>query len=156
MRLPSLIEKVMASWQANRARPNFKVEYVVTNNIASSLEQAARVSAERMGLDATATAALVARYTGYGYPLTGPGVKPVPPTLYCAARDSRDHDPAIYRDVVLPMHAAMEPPPRTDLIRFMAGVHVYTTPEDGLPIGIAPAAALVWNDAICGGYFVTG
>lgn len=154
MRLPSLIEKVMASWDRSKARPNFKVEYVVTHNISSSLEQAARATAARMGLDADRTAALVARFTGYAYPLAGPGVKPVPPTLYCTSRDSRDHDPAIYRDVVLPMHAAMDPPPRTDLVRLLAGVHVYTTPEDGLPMGIAPAAALVWDQAINGGYFL--
>ena len=156
MRLPSLIEKVMTSWQQSRARPNFKCEYVVTHNISASLAAAARATAERLRLDGDETEALVRRFTGYACPLTGPDAKPVPPTLYCTARDSRDHDPAIYRTVVLPMHAAMIPAPRTDMIRYLAGVHVYTTPEDGLPMGIAPAAAATWDAAIKGGYFVVG
>jgi hypothetical protein len=36
----------------------------------------------------------------------------------------------------------------------MAGVHTYTKPEPDLPIGIAPAAAQFYFDAITGGYFV--
>jgi hypothetical protein len=50
----------------------------------------------------------------------------------------------------------MIPAPRTDMIRYLAGVHVYTTPEDGLPMGIAPAVAATWDAAIKGGYFVVG
>jgi hypothetical protein len=38
--------------------------------------------------------------------------------------------------------------------RFMAGVHTYTKPEPDLPVGIAPAAAKFYYDAITGGYFV--
>ena len=57
-------------------------------------------------------------------------------------------------DVILPMFAAMNPAPRTHVTRFMAGVHTYTKPEEGLPFGIAPAAAQYYHDAITGGFFV--
>ena len=47
----------------------------------------------------------------------------------------------------------MKPAPRVAVTRFMAGVHTYTKPEPGLPVGIAPAAAQFYFDAITGGYF---
>lgn len=43
MRLPSLMEEVFAWWDTEKARPQFKAEYVITHNIAASLEAAARV-----------------------------------------------------------------------------------------------------------------
>jgi hypothetical protein len=52
------------------------------------------------------------------------------------------------------MFNAMTPAPRTAVTRFMAGVHTYTKPEEGLPFGIAPAAAQYYHDAITGGFFV--
>jgi hypothetical protein len=48
----------------------------------------------------------------------------------------------------------MQPAPRVALTRFGAGVHTYTKPEPGLPIGIAPAAAQFYVRAIKEGYFV--
>lgn len=154
MRLPLVIEEVMEAWEAARARPQFKCEYVVSTNIEPSLEEAARVSARRMGLDAEETKALVQRYLGYGRELQGPGVKPVPPVLFCVTKDSRDHDAATYRSLVMPMYARMEPPPRTALVHFQAGVHSYWKPETDLPLGVAPVAAKTWHDAVTGGYFL--
>jgi hypothetical protein len=40
------------------------------------------------------------------------------------------------------------------VMRMGAGVHTYTKPEPGLPVGIAPAAAQFYHDAITGGFFV--
>lgn len=156
MRLPLVIEEVMEAWEAARARPQFKCEYVVSTNIEPSLEEAARVSARRMGLDAEETRALVQRYLGYGRELRGPGVKPVPPVLFCVTKDSRDHDAATYRSLVMPMYARMDPPPRTALVHFQAGVHSYWKPEADLPLGVAPVAAKAWHDAVMGGYFLPG
>jgi hypothetical protein len=52
------------------------------------------------------------------------------------------------------MFEAMKPAPRVAVTRLMAGVHTYTKPEPSLPVGIAPAAAQFYMDAIRGGYFV--
>jgi len=70
------------------------------------------------------------------------------------SKDSRDHSPEVYREVIIPMFATMNPAPRVAVTRFMAGVHTYTKPEPGLPVGIAPAAAQFYHDAITGGFFV--
>jgi hypothetical protein len=78
----------------------------------------------------------------------------VPPFLFVISKDSRDHSPEVYREVIISMFEAMKPAPRVAVTRFMAGVHTYTKPEPGLPIGIAPAAAQFYMDAIEGGYFV--
>ena len=51
------------------------------------------------------TEELVKHYTGFPFPLTGAGAKPVPPVHFCIAKDSRDHSPEVYREVVLPMFA---------------------------------------------------
>ena len=61
--------------------------------------------------------------------------------------------PEVYREVIIPMFAAMTPAPRVHVTRFGAGVHTYTKPEPGLPVGIAPAAAQFYHDAITGGFF---
>ncbi len=156
MRLPLVIEEVMEAWEAARTQPQFKCEYIVSTNIEPSLEEAARVTAGRLGLDPAATEALVRRYLGYGRELRGDGVKPVPPVLFCVTRDSRDHDAATYRSLVMPMFARMEPAPRTALMHFQAGVHSYWTPETELPLGVAPGVARTWHEAITGGYFLTG
>ena len=55
------------------------------------------------------TEALVRHYLGFPYPQTGPDAKPVPPVLFCIAKDSRDHSPEVYREVVLPMFATLDP-----------------------------------------------
>jgi hypothetical protein len=154
MRLPWLMEEILDAWDVAKKRPQFKAEYMITHNIVGALENAARVCAKRLGMSATDEQKLVDHYIGYTRELSGPGVKPVPPYLFVIAKDSRDHNPEVYRDVILPMFAQMKPAPRTHVTRFMAGVHTYTKPEQDLPMGIAPAAAHYFNEAITGGYFV--
>ncbi len=154
MRLPSLIEEVFESWDQTKARPNFKAEYIVTQNIADSLEKAARVSAERLKMSPDETDDLVRHYLGYARELTGPGVKPVPPFLFCISKHSPDHSLEGYQKIVLPMFKAMNPAPKVDVVQFDAGVHVYTKPEKDLPMGIAPAVAQFYHEAIMGGYYL--
>ena len=96
---------------------------------------------------------LVRHYKGYTRELSGKGVRPFPPTILGAAHSSRDHSPEIYREVILPMFAAMDPPPKVSWVPFGAGVHSYSRAEPDLPLGIAPAVAQLWYDAIMGGYY---
>jgi hypothetical protein len=154
MRLPSLMEEILDTWEVARKRPQFKAEYMITHNIVGALEQAARAAAARLTMSADQTEKLVAHYLGYTRPLEGPNVKPVPPFLFVISKDSRDHSPEVYREVIIPMFKAMSPAPRVHVTRFGAGVHTYTKPEPDLPVGIAPAAAQFYADAIRGGYFV--
>ena len=105
-------------------------------------------------MNADETEALVARYRGYPRELSGADAPPLPPFLFAITKDSRDHSPEVYKEVILPAFAAMRPAPRTHLTHFGAGVHSFWKAEDGLPQGIAPAAIKLWNDAITGGYFV--
>jgi len=155
MRLPSLMEEVLDYWARTKSRPQFKAEYIITHNIRSSLEAAARAVATRLKMSPQETDALIAHYLGYPYPQTGPSAKPVPPVLFVIAKDSRDHSPEVYREVVLPMFAKLDPAPKVRLTRFGAGVHVYQKSEPELPLGIAPPVAEFYVDAIQQGYFVT-
>jgi hypothetical protein len=152
MRLPWLMEEILDAWDIAKKRPQFKAEYMITHNIVGALAEAARAAAARLRLDASKTEELVAHYLGYTRELEG--VKPVPPFLFVISKDSRDHSPEVYREVIIPMFAAMKPAPRVALTRFGAGVHTYTKPEPGLPIGIAPAAAQCYVRAIQEGFFV--
>jgi hypothetical protein len=154
MRLPWLMEEILDRWDSAKKRPNFKAEYVITHNIVGSLEAAARVSARRLKLNRTDTKALITRFAGYTRPLEGDGVKPVPPFLFAISKDSRDHSPEVYREVILPLFKAMKPRPKFALTRFGAGVHSYWTPEKDLPLGIAPAVAQFYHDAIKGGFYM--
>lgn len=154
MRFPALMEDVLDYWERSKKRPNFKAEYIVTHNIVPSLTEAARVSAARLKMNAEETEALVRRYLGFTYELSGPEVKPVPPTWFCITKDSRDHSPEAYHEVIIPGYRAMKPAPKVRLTRFGAGVHVFWLGEKDLPMGIAPAVVGSWNDAIMGGYFV--
>jgi hypothetical protein len=154
MRLPWLMEEILDAWDTAKQRPQFKAEYMITHNIVGALERAARVSAERLEMNASDTEALVAHYVGYTRELRGPGAKPVPPFLFGISKDSRDHSPEVYREVIVPMFQAMNPAPRIGITRFGAGVHTYTKPEQDLPIGIAPPAAKFYHDAIVNGFFV--
>jgi hypothetical protein len=154
MRLPWLMEEILDAWDVAKKRPQFKAEYMITHNIVGALEQAARTTAQRLAMNAEETEALVAHYLGYTRELRGTGVKPVPPFLFVISKDSRDHSPEVYREVILPMFAAMNPAPRVHVTRFGAGVHTYTKPEQDLPVGIAPTAAQFYHDAITGGFFV--
>ena len=153
MRLPWLMEEIFEAWDIAKKRPQFKAEYMITHNIVGALEQAARTAAGRLKMNPADTEQLLARYLGYTRPLEGAGVKPVPPFLFVISKDSRDHSPEVYREVIIPMFAAMKPAPRVHVTRFGAGVHTYTKPEPGLPVGIAPAAAQFYHDAITGGFF---
>jgi len=155
MRLPWLMEEVLEAWEKARSRPQFKAEYTITHNIVPSLTAAARVTAERLKMNAEETDALIQHYLGLCHELTGPGAKPVPPYLFVLAKDSRDHSPEAYKEIVLPMFAAMNPAPRVRVVHFGAGVHTYTKPEKDLPMGIAPAVAQFYYEAITGGYYLT-
>jgi pimeloyl-ACP methyl ester carboxylesterase len=154
MRLPWLMEEVLESWDKLKMRPQFKTEYLITHNIRGSLTEAAEVTAKRLNMNKDETDALAGRYTGYTQELRGSNVKPVPPFLFGIAKDSRDHHIDGYREIVLPGFAKMDPPPRTAITRFGAGIHNISSPEQDLPLGIAPAIVQSWHDAIMGGYFV--
>ncbi len=156
MRLPELMEEVMASWDDVKIQANFKCEYPVTRNVTSSLDAAATVTAKRLGLDREATQALIDRYVGMTRELNGPDTKPVPPTLFGITHASRDHPPEVYQEVILPLYAAMDPLPRTALTRFGAGVHEYSKAEADLPQGVAPAVIAGWHSAITNGFFGDG
>jgi hypothetical protein len=154
MRLPWLMEEILDWWDKTKARPQFKAEYVITHNIKDSLEAAARAVAARLKSTPDETEALVRHYLGFPFPQNGAGTKPVPPVLFVIAKDSRDHSADVYREVVLPMFATIEPAPKVRLTRFGAGVHTYTKSEDGLPLGIGPAVAEFYVTAIKEGYFL--
>jgi hypothetical protein len=97
---------------------------------------------------------LLQHYLGFPYSQRGRGAKPVPPVLIAISKDSRDHSPEVYKEVILPMFRSIRPTPRVGLTRFGAGTHFYMRPEKGLPVGIAPAIAKHFHDAIAGGYFL--
>jgi hypothetical protein len=153
MRLPWLMEEVLEGWERSKKRPGFKAEYMVTHDVKPSLEAAARAAAGRLGMTAAATEALVARYLSYGCYDTRPGAKPVPPILYVNARDSRDNSLEAFNDIVLPMLADLGPAPKVRVVQFEAGTHVYYKPQPDLPLGITPAVARLWNEAITSGYY---
>jgi hypothetical protein len=153
MRLPWLMEEILDEWASKTERPRFKCEYTITHDIRPSLTEAAQVCAERLRLGQAGTDALVRQFIGYTEPLTGPGTKPVPPFLFGISKDSRDHSPEVYAEVILPMFAEFKPAPRTGLTRFMAGVHQIWRKEPDLPMGIAPAVLQQWHAAITGGWF---
>lgn len=154
MRLPALMEDVLDNWERSKKRPNFKAEYIVTHDIVPSLTEAAKVSAERLKMNSEETAALVQRFVGYTRELSGPGVKPVPPLWFCISKDSRDHSPEVYREIIIPGFQAMKPSPKAGLTRFGAGVHTFWLAEKDLPVGIAPSVARSWNEAIMSSFFV--
>ncbi len=155
MRLPWVMEEVFDEWDRVKSRPQFKAEYPLHYAAVPALTEAARAAARRLGMKADETAALIARYSGYCRELSGPDVKPVPPVLLGIAKHSRDHTEAAYSKVVTPMFAAMNPAPRVRVVRFDSGTHAYEKAEDGLPMGLVPAVAQLWHDAIMGGYYLT-
>jgi len=154
-RLPMLMERVFEEWQKDTYKPLFKAEYPIHLNGIEALAASAQAVARRLNLDAGETDELVRQYKGYTRELSGKGVRPFPPTILGAAHSSRDHSPEIYREVILPMFAAMDPPPKVNFVPFGAGIHEFFKPEPGLPLGIAPAVAQLWYDAIMGGYYQT-
>jgi hypothetical protein len=154
MRLPAIMEDIFEAWEKARNRPQFKAEYIVTHAITASLAEGARVSAARLKMNTDETAALVTRFAGYTRELSGPQVKPVPPFLFEISKDSRDHSPEVYDQVILPGFRAMKPAPKIGITRFGAGVHSFWKPEKDLPAGIVPSVIKSWNAAVTGGYFV--
>jgi hypothetical protein len=155
MRLPALMEDVLEAWEKARNRPQFKAEYIVTHAITGSLAEGARISAARVKMNRDETDALVNRFVGYTRELTGSDVKPVPPFLFEISKDSRDHSPEVYQDVIMPGFRAMKPAPKIGLTRFGAGVHSFWKAEKDLPAGIVPSVIKSWNLAVMNGYFIT-
>ena len=154
MRLPWLMEEVFDWWDKTKARPQFKAEYIITHNIKASLEAAARATATRLKMSEADTAALVKHYLGFPYPQTGPDARPPLPVLFCISKDSRDHSPEVYQEVILPMFAKLDHAPKVRVTRWGAGVHTYHKSEPDLPLGIAPPVAELYVKAIQEGYFV--
>ena len=99
------------------------------------------------------TEALVNRFIGYTREMSGPNVKPVPPFLFEISKDSRDHSPEVYSEVIMPGFRAMKPAPKIGITRFGAGVHSFWKPEKDLPAGIVPSVIKSWKEAVVGGYF---
>ena len=153
MRLPSLMEEVLEQWEQEKGLPQFKAEYIVTHNIVGSLEAAARAAAARLGLNEAATRELALRYLGYARPLQGQRIKPVPTVLFAIAKDSPDHSPEVYREIVVPRLRELSPAPRVSVTRFEAGTHFYERAEPGLPLGIVPGVAQLFADALAHGFF---
>jgi len=154
MRLPAIMEDILEAWEKAKNRPQFKAEYIVTHAIAGSLTEAAKVSAARLKMNKEETEALVQRFVGYTRELTGADVKPVPPFLFEISKDSRDHSPEVYHEVIMPGFRAMKPAPKIALTRFGAGVHSFWKAEKDLPMGIVPSVLKTWNEAVLGGYFL--
>jgi hypothetical protein len=157
MRLPMIIEDILASWGDVQKRASFKAEYLVTHDIKPSLVEAAKVTAERLGLNRKETQALVDRYVGLTQELTGPSVKPVPPIMFQITAFSRDHSRDVYEEVIIPLFKEMDPPPRVTLTQYPFGTHGYMSGEfaSGIRLGVGPAVFQHWDDAIKGGFFVT-
>jgi hypothetical protein len=155
MRLPWVMEDVFDEWDKVKDRPQFKAEYPIHYANAPALTAAARAVARRLKMNGAETEALVARYLGYCRELTGDGIKPVPPILLSICKHSRDHTERAYREVVVPMLRRINPAPRVEVVRLGTGTHAYQKPEDGLPQGLVPPIADLWNEAIMRGYYVT-
>lgn len=155
MRLAWLMEEVHDDWDAEKHEPQFKAEYPIHYAQKNVLEDAARAAAKRLHMNREETDALIARYIGYTQELTGPDVKPVPPILLSICKHSRDHTEQVYRDIVVPMYAAMDPAPKVGVTRFATGTHFYEKAEDGLPMGLIAPVAGIWFDAIENGYYVS-
>jgi pimeloyl-ACP methyl ester carboxylesterase len=156
MRLPMVMEDILDDWGDVQPRPQFKAEYIITHAIEDSLQEAAEVTAERMGLDKAETEELIERYIDISQPIEGPDADPIPPILFQIAAYSRDNSREVYEEVVIPKYEDVEPAPTTGLTQFGVGTHVYMKGEyaDGVELGIGPAVFEQWHDAITGGFFV--
>jgi hypothetical protein len=154
MRLPWLMEEVFEEWEQIKDLPQFKAEYIIHYDSQEGLTEAAKAVAKRLNMNQADMDALIKRYCGYTRELSGPGVKPVPPLLLGVSKDSRDHNIDRYNKLLVPMFKAMNPPPRLGIVQFMAGVHGIWDPEKDLPMGIFPAVATMWNDAIMKGFYI--
>jgi hypothetical protein len=153
MSLPALIEDIFAAWEQVKHLPQIKAEYIVHINVVPALTAAAEATAARLKLNEAATRELVQRYRNYPLPLTGPGVKPVPPLLYIIAANSRDHSKDNYFGKIVPALAKIDPAPKVRVVQFGTGAHGYQKAEEGLPMGLSPAAITLWYEAIMAGYY---
>eukprot|EP01037_Dinobryon_pediforme_P001465 gene1465-1486_t len=151
--LPEFIEKIYAEWHDSTYLPQIKAEYVIHLDAQDALTESAEVTARRLGMTNQETADLVARYRSYPRPLTGDGVKPLPPLLYVITANSRDHSREAYFDIILPALAKIDPAPKARVVQFDAGVHSYQKAEEGLPRGLVPVALDLWVEAIHAGYY---
>ena len=155
-RLAMLMEEVFESWGRGTKSPQFKAENIIHFDSPDALAEAARATAKRLKLSAQETDLLVDRYLGYLRELRGEGVKPVPPLILAITKNSRDHTPESYREVYLPLFAAMNPAPKVRVIQLDAGIHGYSSPEADLPMGVAPMGVKLWYEAMMDGYYTGG
>lgn len=153
LQLPLLMERVFETWERGTKSPQFKAENIIHFGATDALRKAARATAARLDMSQEETQALVKRFTGYTHELRGGGTRPMPPLLLGIAKDSKAYTREVYETMVLPAYAAMQPAPKVRLVRYDAGVHNYTKAETGLPMGLFPAVAQLWRDAIIGGFF---
>jgi len=153
-RLAQVMEEIFELWDVSRRAPQFKAENWYHNRTVSCLTEAAKVAAVHQGMNADETQALIDEYLGYGVPLEGPGVKPVPPILHGICEYSRDHRPEKY-EMMRREYAGLKPAPKFDYIQLGTGIHSYWREEEGLPLGVCPAVVSIWNDAIMNGWYET-
>ncbi|MEE2821959.1 MAG: hypothetical protein VYA53_03155 [Acidobacteriota bacterium] len=154
LHLPMLMEQVFESWSKGTKNPLFKAEYPVHLNGVGALRLAAKATAQRLEMNSQETDDLVRRFGNYTRELSDEGDRPFPPAILGTAQTSRDHTLEIYKNIVLPIFAAMQPAPKVHWVPFRLGVHSYSQPEQDLPMGVAPAVAQLWYEAIMEGYFI--
>jgi hypothetical protein len=152
-RLAMVMEEVLEDWAKSTKSAQFKAENIIHFDDPEGLESAARATARRLKLSEPETKMLVDRYVGYLRELSGPGAKPVPPLLFVITSNSRDHTVSSYQKVYMPAYAAMNPAPKVRVVHFDGGIQGYGVPEKDLPMGVAPIGALLWHEAITGGYY---
>ncbi len=153
MRLPWLMEEVLAAWEDDRTRPNFKAEYPITHNIVASLEAAAQAVSDRLQLAGQEHQKLVEKFLSFGRYDAGSGVRPVQPIFYINSANSRDNSPEAFNEIILPMLAELTPAPRVKATQLGAGTHIYYKAMPELPVGLTRAAAFLWRQAINDGFF---
>ena len=148
------MEEIFEMWDEVKRFPQIKAEYFFHIHSIPALTEAATETARRLGMSDSEKQDLVDHYIGMGRPLTGDGVKPVPPLLYIINKFSRDHTAEKYYGVMLPMLEKIEPAPRTRIIEFGTGIHSYWRPENGLPMGLVPPTVDLVCNAIEAGYYL--
>lgn len=153
LQLGRLMDHVFETWDKAKSHAQFKAESTIHFNGLGPLIDGARAAAGRLNLSAEETERLIGRFVGYTRELAGRGVKPVPPALLLISKTSPDHRMDYYKDIYLPMFAAMRPAPKVHVVQLDLGTHFYSDPEQGLPRGVGAAVAKVWHEAIMGGYY---
>ena len=154
LELPVLMEKVLEQSEGGDSRPSIKAQTPIHFGSTHQLAQMARAAAKRLKLNAVETNRLIDKYVFYSREMWGDGVKPVPPVIFGVVLASGDHSPERYKSVTIPMYAAMDPPPKVSLVELKAGTHGYANAEPGLPLGVLPAIANIWHEAITNGYYL--